>query len=202
MKPSAPVPVRERARRAVREELVVLAQALFIESGYEAVTVEEIAQAAGMSRRTFFRYFTSKEELMLGKYDVLADLLVEGLAARPHDEPLWVSFRRSFDIVADYFDAPERTAQAAENTRIINAYPSLRAGLYERLARLQERWVEIVCGRTGGQEPDDPRTAALVGAAVSCLVAAKITWAECGQTRSLAELIDASMDTIAPVQTA
>ncbi|MEV7289884.1 TetR family transcriptional regulator [Streptomyces sp. NPDC093252] len=192
------VPVRERARRAMREELVTLAQSLFAEHGYESVTVEEIAQAAGMSRRTFFRYFASKEELMLGKYDLLADQLVEQLTARPGDEPLWTSFRRCFDTVAEYFDDPERTAQAAGNVRLIHAHPALHAGLYERLARLQERWVDIVRERTGDHDRNDPRTPALVGAAVACLAAAKTTWARGDQSRSLAQLIDDAMEAVTP----
>jgi AcrR family transcriptional regulator len=86
---SIPIPVRERARRAMRTELAMLAQDLFAVKGYEQTTIDDLVTAAGISRRTFFRYFTSKEDLMLGKYDAWSQMLAEALATRPVDEPVW-----------------------------------------------------------------------------------------------------------------
>src|SRR6266571_6185325 len=82
-----PLPVRERTRRAVRGELAQLAVGLFVEKGYDETTIDDLAAAAGMSKRTFFRYFASKEELVMGKYEVLGEQLAEDLSARPTDEP-------------------------------------------------------------------------------------------------------------------
>ena len=65
-----PIPVRERTRRAVRGELAQLAVSLFVEKGYDETTIDDLAAAAGMSKRTFFRYFASKEELVMGKYEI------------------------------------------------------------------------------------------------------------------------------------
>src|SRR4051812_32379863 len=78
-----PLPVRERPRRAVRGELTQLAVDLFVEKGYDETTIDDLAAAAGMSKRTFFRYFASKEELVMGKYEVFGEQLAEDLAARP-----------------------------------------------------------------------------------------------------------------------
>jgi AcrR family transcriptional regulator len=98
----------------VRAELTMLAQDLFVAQGYDETTVDDIAAAAGMSRRTLFRYFASKEDLVLGKYEILGDRLAEALAARPHDEPIWLSLRRAFDIVVEYFaDDPDATRAVA-----------------------------------------------------------------------------------------
>src|SRR6266536_5936036 len=85
-----PIPVRERTRRAVRGELAQLAVGLFVEKGYDETTIDDLAAAAGMSTRTLFRYFASKEELVMGKYEVLGEQLAEDLAARPAGEPIWV----------------------------------------------------------------------------------------------------------------
>src|SRR5687767_7176479 len=58
--------------------------------------------------------FASKEDLVLGKYEILGDRLAEALAARPHDEPIWLSLRRTFDIVVEYFaDDPDATRTVA-----------------------------------------------------------------------------------------
>src|SRR5439155_716872 len=78
-----PIPVRERTRRAVRGELAQLAVSLFVEKGYDETTIDDLAAAAGMSKRTFFRYFASKEELVMGKYEFFGQQLAEDLAARP-----------------------------------------------------------------------------------------------------------------------
>src|SRR5438046_8720250 len=64
-----PLPVRERTRRAVRGELAQLAVRLFVEKGYDETTIDDLAAAAGMSRRTFFRYFASKQHLVIGRYE-------------------------------------------------------------------------------------------------------------------------------------
>lgn len=194
--------VRERTRRLVLEELVTLAQAMFAERGYEEVTVDEIAKAAGMSRRTFFRYFGSKEELLLGRYQVAADRLADALAARPTDESLWESLRRALDVAADYFDDPALSVQTGGNEKIIQTYPSLRAGLSQRLAGLKDRWTEIIRDRTGREAVDDPYPAMIAGSAVAALEAAKRAWLACGQSRTLASLIDDAMRSMSPTNDA
>src|SRR6266536_1666319 len=99
-----PLPVRERTRRAVRGELAQLAVGLFVEKGYDETTIDDLAAAAGMSRRTFFRYFASKEELVMGKYEFFGEQLAEELAARPVDDPLWASLRPLFRRLPDHVE--------------------------------------------------------------------------------------------------
>src|SRR5690349_7906847 len=90
---------RDVARHAVRDEVVRAAWQLFSEQGFEATTVEQIAQAAGMSRRTFFRYFTGKDELILDKLLEVGDRVAEALAVRPPEESAWSALRAAFDVV-------------------------------------------------------------------------------------------------------
>src|SRR6266704_5848277 len=70
-----PIPVRERTRRTVRGELAQLAVDLFVEKGYDETTIDDLAAAAGMSKRTLFRYFAWKDELVVGEYGVLGEQL-------------------------------------------------------------------------------------------------------------------------------
>lgn len=198
MQQNGPVPVRERTRRAVRAELTMLAQGLFVANGYNETTVDDIAAAAGMSRRTFFRYFASKEELVLGKYEILGDRLVEAIAARPNDEPIWISLRRALDVVAEYFDAT-RGSQAVAMERIIQDNPALAAGFLERVSRAQGLIADIVRKRIGRQDPTDPRAAAIVGAAYSCFIAAKSTWIASNRARQFGDLLDEAMGALEPV---
>src|SRR6266516_2187558 len=115
------LPVRERTRRAIRDELTQLAKDLFVEKGYDETTIDDLAAAAGMSKRTFFRYFASKEELVMGKYEILGEQLAEDLAARPADEPIWASLRQVFGRVVEYFESEARGAAPASRTQPTHA---------------------------------------------------------------------------------
>ena len=114
---------------------------------------------------------------MLDKYEILGDRLAEALTARPHDEPIWVSLRRAFDIVVEYFaDDPDATRTLAME-RIIQGNPALTAGQLERVGT-QDQLLDVVRDRTGRHDPTDPRPAAIISAALSCLIAAKSTWVD------------------------
>src|SRR3954453_17186858 len=99
-----PLPVRERTRRAVRGELAQLAVSLFVEKGYDETTIDDLAAAAGMSKRTFFRKLASKEPLVMGKCEFFGQQLAEDLAARPADEPIWASLRQVFGRVVEHME--------------------------------------------------------------------------------------------------
>src|SRR6266536_4414304 len=135
---SHPLPVRERTRRAVRGELAQLAVDLFVERGYDETTIDDLAAAAGMSKRTFFRYFASKEELVMGKYEVLGEQLAEDLAARPAGEPIWVSLRQVFGRVVEYSESEARGTASVAMEKIVRDHPALNASYLERVSRIQE----------------------------------------------------------------
>src|SRR5262247_1784635 len=83
--------LRERKRTRTRLMIQTEALRLFVEKGYAETTVEEIADAAAISPRTFFRYFPAKEDVVMwDEYDPLALDLLE---SRPNDEPLAETFR-------------------------------------------------------------------------------------------------------------
>jgi AcrR family transcriptional regulator len=193
-----PISVRERTRRAVRAELTMLGQELFAARGYEQTTVEDIAAAAGMSKRTFFRYFASKEDLVLSKYEFYGDQFAETFAARPPDEPIWDSFRGAFDLVADYFDDAAHVPRILAIEKIINSNPALKAGELERISRVQDQLAALLRERTGRHSPTDPGPAAITGAALACLLAAKATWITTEPRPPFRELLDHAMATMHP----
>jgi AcrR family transcriptional regulator len=193
MVPGDPVPVRERSRRAVRAELTLLAQDLFIAQGYDETTVEDICEAAGMSRRTFFRYFASKDDLVLGKNEIFGEQIIEAFAARPADEPAWTALRRAFDPIANYFDDQTGGPRAIAMQKIIQANPVLTARYLERATRVQDQLAAIIRERAGRHDPADPRPAAIAGAALSCLITAQAIWIATGQPNSFADLLDQAM---------
>jgi AcrR family transcriptional regulator len=174
--PSRPS-LRERTRLAVQAELIDVAQGLFVERGYEATTVDAIAEAAGLSKRSFFRYFASKEDLVMGKYDAMGDQLKARLTARPADEPVWTALRRMFDDVVAYTTDQGNSARMGEMERIVSASPTLNAAYLHRLDQMQAEIARIVRDRedeAGRPRADrDPSPEALVGAAFACLGAAR-----------------------------
>lgn len=192
--------LRERTRRAVQTELLDAAQELFAERGYEAVTVDEIAEAVGISRRSFFRYFGSKEALVLGKYDRQGEAFAEMLAARPATEPAWTALRRMFDGVVAYISDPELARRAAELDRVIQASETLRAGYLERMDRAQ-RLIVAELGRRAGAADGATRhalgDAAVVAAAFAALSAARRAAQAAGLP--LGEALDLAMDAVAAV---
>ena len=196
--PRDPLPVRERTRRAVRGELTQLAVEMFVEQGYDETTIDELAAAAGMSKRTFFRYFASKEELVMGKYEVLGEQLAEDLAARPAGEPIWTSLRQMFGQVAEYFESEARGATTIAMEKIVRDHPALNASYLDRVSRMQELVLDKARIRTGWLDPADPRAAAVVGAAFSCLLAAWTTWLTTNQERPFGDLLNQAMDAIEP----
>ncbi|WP_301114693.1 TetR family transcriptional regulator [Microbacterium sp.] len=195
---SHPLPVRERTRRAVRAELAQLAVQLFVERGYDETTIDDLATAAGMSKRTFFRYFASKEELVMGKYEVVGEQLAEDLAARPPGEPIWVSLRQVLGRVAEYFESEARGAATIAMEKIVRDHPTLNASYLDRVSRMQELVLDQARIRTGWLDPADPRAAAIVGAAFSCLIAAWTTWLATNQALPFGDLLDQAMGAIQP----
>jgi AcrR family transcriptional regulator len=194
MSVSNPTPIRERTRRLAQTELTKVAQDLFLEHGYEGVTVDQIAAAAGMSKRTFFRYFPSKDDLVIGKYDLFGDRMAGSLDARPADEPVWESLRRVFDLTLDYVQDGQQRARNDAMDRIVQSTPQLTARYLEKMQRVQALLIERVAGRMNpSASANDPRPAAIVGAAFACMQAARASWLGSDQSEPFGAYLDHAM---------
>ena len=186
--------LRERSRRAIQSELVQVAQRLFVQQGYGETSVDEIAAAAGMSRRTLFRYVSSKEELVLAKYDLVRDECIDRLRARPADEPVWTALRRMFDGIIGYLADPQHASPAAVVQRIVASTPELHAGALLRLEQMQRAISVEVTERY--PHVSSLAAAALVGAAFACLSAAQAQAERTGV--ALGPLLDEVMAVMRP----
>lgn len=80
---SSPEPLRVRRRRLLQDEIERVALRLFLEHGYDAVSVDDIAAEAGMSARTFFRYYATKDEILRRYRSGLTEALLDAFAAQP-----------------------------------------------------------------------------------------------------------------------
>ena len=101
--------LRERKKRATRETILVQAMALFGEHGYDAVTVADVARAAGVSEKTVFNYFPAKEDLVFNAGQARREALIDAIRARPAGESLVEPFRRQTEeLIARVELGPDR----------------------------------------------------------------------------------------------
>jgi AcrR family transcriptional regulator len=159
----------------VQSRIARAAEELFVAKGFEETTVDEIAAAVGMSQRSFFRYFASKDEVVLDSLERLGDELTDRLKARPEDESEWDSLRHSFDPIVERLADPALRDHDAALQRIVDASPRLLAAYLGRLDRLQRSLAEMLLDRAArrhGREPDAMVLRAVVGGAFACLHAA------------------------------
>lgn len=135
--------LRERKRRETLQRITDAGVRLFIEKGYEATTLDEIAAAAGISRRTFFYYFKSKDEILLSLQSSLGDMLVEALRDTPKDRRPLEAIRDAIIkvcalipaddmIVIDRLMRTSETVQARKQASYVQQEKALFAALKER----------------------------------------------------------------------
>jgi len=192
----APPTLRSRATRAVRAEIAAVAMRLFLEQGFEKTTVDQIAAEAGLSRTSFFRYFATKEDVVLGHLEELGQLVLDALAARPAAEPAWQALRHAFDLLIEEGNAlPE---QGLAMSRMLQDTPSLKARQLGKQLGWQDLLAPEVARRLGvPAEAPDPRPRALVAAALGCLNAAVDVWTAGGGAVALPDLLDQAMSALA-----
>jgi AcrR family transcriptional regulator len=112
-------------RRRVREALTAAAIELFLNKGYEETTVDEIAAVAGVGRRTFFRYFPSKEDVIFPDHEARLARVAEVFTTAPADEPpLDVACRAVHGVLEDYL---AEGVVAVQRYRLTRDFPQLRA---------------------------------------------------------------------------
>ncbi|AKH82041.1 TetR family transcriptional regulator [Streptomyces sp. CNQ-509] len=148
--PGTPVPgLRERKKQRTRRLLSETAVRLFLERGYDAVSVAEVAAAAEVSKPTLFRYFPSKEDLVLHRFADHQDEAARVVTARAEGESPLAALRRNFldglerrDPVTGLCDDPAVIAYQ----RLLYGTPSLVA----RLAGWQERSERVLADALGG----------------------------------------------------
>ncbi len=159
--------LRERKKAKTRAAIQRSAFRLFHEQGYEATTVEQIADAAEVSPSTFFRYFPSKEEVAL--YDDLDPLFIAAFEAQPAGlSPIQALRSALRDVFAKL--PPEELAQQWERAQLILAIPELRMRLLDQLTGMIQLIAELIARRTG-RHADEPAIRAYAGAMVGALLA-------------------------------
>jgi AcrR family transcriptional regulator len=191
----AEVGLAERKRDAVRAHLTEVALDLLADRDFDSVTVDEIATAAGLSRRTFFRYFPSKEEVVLGFLDRVGDRLREQVIARPaHESPLEAVHAALRPQVTAYVVRADRTLALV---RLLQMSPSLRARELESRQRLRDKVADAIGQRLGLDHHTDMRPRLLAGIALVPLDVAITMWLDSRSGESIHAILDGAIATLA-----
>ncbi len=189
--------LRERKKAMTRLALEDAALELFTRKGFDHTTVDEIAEACNVSRRTFFRYFASKEDIFSGDKDVHDTEMFELIAARPADEPALESLRATLVVLAADLET-DRSRMVAK-VRIINETPSLRSAGLEHEQGTIDLVVEALARRSPEPlgEVDRFRLRLVTQAAIGALRAAIDRWVEQGAEQDLGEVALEALDALA-----
>ena len=179
--------LRERKKARTRAAIRQHALRLFREQGYHATTVEQIAEAAEVSPSTFFRYFPTKEDVVLqDDFDVVA---VEAFEAQPASLSPIAAFRAAVaQTVATL--TPEEIARFRETTELTITVPEVRARALDEFARTIDQIAAAVAKRTG-RSPDDFAVRNIAGAVIGVIMSATTPWASQPSTNVFARIDEA-----------
>ncbi|MER6345236.1 TetR family transcriptional regulator [Streptomyces sp. NPDC001595] len=181
--------LRMKARQAVTEALADTALDLFDSTGFDQVTVADIVAAAGISQRSFFRYFSSKEDVVFGDRIPSAEEVRDELLRHLDNTPAWDALRATFRTAALQMDADKDRWKRA--TRLICHTPGLRARYLEKHLAWTDVLVPEIASRIGSDGPDaDLRAHTMINTALGCFDVALMRWADSGTDRPLAALVD------------
>ncbi|MBW8484389.1 TetR family transcriptional regulator [Actinomadura parmotrematis] len=184
---------RERKKQRTREALVDAAFALFAEKGFDATTVEEIADAVDVSSRTFFRYFASKEDVALTFQEEQLRVVHEAFAARPADEPVITALRRAMVSTVRACEHGELGFDAGRFTCMIELTErsdALMAGSLEHAQRKQAEITAAVAARLGADPATDIRPHVITTTVMSAFHAAAEYVRSTGAGLSLSDALD------------
>ncbi|WP_340373808.1 TetR family transcriptional regulator [Streptomyces sp. SS7] len=187
----------ERKRQLVRSELAEAAVKLLADQGFEETTVDQIVAAVGMSRRTFSRYFDSKEDVIVHMLAEAGVRLCAELNARPADEPPAVALRRALSAFTSM--SVGNPAKTLRVSRLILHTPALLARFLERQSQWQAEMTGILALRAGLDPDVDLRPAVAAGVALTAFQAALRRWVDSDGSESLDEVVDQALALVGPV---
>jgi AcrR family transcriptional regulator len=167
LKKSHMTSLRERNTTAAKIMIQGCALRLFAKQGYRQTTVEQISQAAGVSPSTFFRYFRTKEAVIL--YDSIDPIIIEAFIKQPPDIPTIQAMRNAVSELSKTLPL-ERKRLELQRFKLLNTIPSLRNKAFGETIGDIEAFASTIAQRAG-KHPDDIAVRNLAGALVGVMVA-------------------------------
>jgi AcrR family transcriptional regulator len=198
----APVSLRERKKLATRRLLRRAALDLVAERGLANVTVEDIAEAADVSPRTFFNYFPSKEAALFGgdpeRAVELRERVATGAPGRSALDALRVVLAQDSEEMADELRSlGGDPADWLRRMKMARTDPHVRAAHAAQMAMIERAIAEGLAARLGTDQETDPYPGVLAAAAVGVVRACLTFWAGTGGASPLGQLIDQAFEALA-----
>lgn len=190
---SAPTNRHQLRRQSTHEALRQAALKSFAHKGFANVTVTELARAAGVTERTFFRHFPTKEAVLFQDYETQLEWLAEALAQRPTSESLFDAVLAS--VAAFPHDLEVVRQAATARAELISA-----ERIASHLRVVQASFAQVLTAFIRDRKPDAVNldlSAEVAGAALAAaLVVAVENWGRNGCTADLGELVVTSLDLV------
>jgi AcrR family transcriptional regulator len=180
--------LREKKKEQTREQLVIAALRLFTERGYEETSVDDIVDIVNVSKRTFFRYFQSKDDVLVAWVDNFVDKVCIVLESRPSDENPMLALERAFVIAVDLYESQRSLTIALE--RIIALTPAILGQKLVKLDRCAEIISKVLAKRMQVNAQRDFAPAILARCGVGILEAAVDRWRALGNKGSLSGILE------------
>jgi AcrR family transcriptional regulator len=183
----AEVGLRERKKVATRQALYEAAVRLAIAHGADKITVEAIADEAGVSRRTFSNYFASKEEALLHGDRQRMGVLIATVHARPPGEAPWEALTRAAEEF--YRQAASLDPEWVAQTRLVRSQPALIAQQVSTFAALERELSAEVAARMAEADPSGIRARLTAAAFMAALRVALHVWLDAPGDAALGDLV-------------
>ena len=181
--------LRERKKQKTRWSIQEHALRLFEKQGYEQTTVDQIAAAAEVSPSTFFRYFKTKEDVVIAdEYD---PMLLGLIAQEPGDRPFIAALRHVMSLAFDHIGADDME-RILQRTKLMVSVPALRMRMLDNFLGNVDMLAGAMAARSG-RDPSEMEVRAFAGALTGAMIAAIYAWVESGAKESLWELLDRAL---------
>ncbi|KOX53113.1 MULTISPECIES: TetR family transcriptional regulator [Streptomyces] len=199
--------LRELKKQRTRDLLLRSALELFTERGYEETTVDDVAEAADVSQRTFFRYFASKEDAAFFAARLAEARFVDAVHARPPEEAPLDALRQalaaSWDTIGEAVEQVVPLELHMRFYRVIESTPALLAAHLRRATELEERIARVVADREGLDIDRDPRPRVVVAVFGAVMRVTERIWSGRDDTglAALRDLTATYLDQVSPTLT-
>ncbi|HEX5586863.1 MAG TPA: TetR family transcriptional regulator [Acidimicrobiia bacterium] len=191
--------LRERRRLRMAATIERSALELFAERGFAAVTVNDIAAAVDISRRTFFRYFASKESVLFGDPQREENRLVSELEQRPEEGPVEALHAALIEMAREQEADPTITAL---RLRVLESAPEITSAAFAQRITFQRRLTPLVAQLMGVDEARDMRPDLVVSVSMSAMYVGLQRWLANGAREPLHELVSSALEQAAAGLTA
>lgn len=188
--------LQSRIRDRVRAEVAEAAVGLFLDRGFDETTVDEICAVAGLSRRSFFRYFQGKEDVVVSEFTAQAELGCAAYLARPSGEDMWLALRNSMIPLTDWVENDR--ARALALFRLVDASPVLRASYLSRVDRWRASLTAVISAEVGVVSDDGLRIDLISSASVGAYLAVTRAWVRSEGVDSMGALFDDAFAVLRP----